>query len=226
LKEKAESNENQVKFYERLLTEKVKEKENEKTLYEKLLEEKDKLLTEKVKEKEKTLYEKLLEEKDKLLGEKDKLLGEKDERIKDLKVLFANIQAEDLRGKGLLTSRGIFERLLTNAFYETRKSQLEKFNATKMIALISDDTILVTSQSAPNFAKIREICRKCGLKDVAGLYATLSEYIHGSPWHGDGVKVFSNRLSQVEKCFIVGVAEYFQLEVTSENEINKVGEAG
>jgi hypothetical protein len=150
----------------------------------------------------------------------NKLLIEKSLLEKDLEYK----EIELLRSRGLFTGRGIFEFYLTQAGFE-----LKSPNATKGLDITSTcnkiDEILEckpeqkVSFSLKNYtSKIYEIAFNCkvstgieGDKILSKLYRKLSNSVHGHPWYGNSVMIYSKDLNPIDSCLLVTLCEKMNL---------------
>ena len=207
--------------------------------YENLLKEKEReisrILNEKEREKEKEIarmqstYENFLNEKDKVYqnilhdkeNDKEKEVALRTENAK-LKLDFVTMQL--MMQKGLMTARGIMERILREAHAVIKRSDKDKFNATSVIKQLSDLENDATQLEAlgktdagklvVNLLKWRVECKV----NLQTLYNTLSEQIHGESWHGQSVLLKSKFLKKEEKCLLLEVAKNYNLDVTEDLE--------
>ncbi|CAE7215948.1 unnamed protein product [Symbiodinium sp. CCMP2592] len=157
--------------------------------------------------------------KDKDLAVKDKELAvkeavkDKDEQLVALKVENKMLHQGLLQVQGLLTSRGLFERIAQLAFAEQKVAGHVKgtFNCTSAL-----EQVVITPQSGPWSKLLKETIKKCApavgkskdlqKKELQRLWADLSNAIHGHAWYGPGVKVVA-ALSKTGKCVIARLAE-------------------
>ena len=200
-------------------------------LYHQITTDKDKVIERILDEKEKARLvkdkeiERILDEKEKARLDKDKeierILDEKEKARLDKDKIISLLIKESMQAKGLMTSRGIFERILLNVFYDLRKSKNEIFVASNMISMIdnNDDNCNVSEDCT----RIREWCKQFSVKSLRDLYSLLSSEIHGSPWSGDSVKVYTKQMPVEYKCFLLEVAKHLKLDVEEVDEV-KIGE--
>ena len=171
------------------------------------------------------VIERILDEKEKARLVKDKeierILDEKEKARLDKDKIISLLIKESMQAKGLMTSRGIFERILLNVFYDLRKSKNEIFVASNMISMIdnNDDNC----NGSEDCTRIREWCKQFSVKSLRDLYSLLSSEIHGSPWSGDSVKVYTKQMPVEYKCFLLEVAKHLKLDVEEVDEV-KIGE--
>ena len=144
---------------------------------------------------------------------KDEVINCKNKEISDLKM-------EVLRAKGLLSARGIFERVL-NLIHDEQTSLKGKFNATNVCSKL--DTLTsgkfhLLSVACGSFLYsicgagrwltfVRNAHKACGT--VLGLsayakklYSTLSAEIHGYPWATNAVQL-SDELCTEDRDFLL-----------------------
>ncbi len=133
------------------------------------------------------------------------------------------LQKDNLRTKGLLSSRGIFEQCVLRCFYELKKTPNEKFVVSNTISKIDEmirDPSKIPSE-APNTRELIQHVQECKFEyKLQSLFNKLSKEIHGSPWSGECVKVFSKDLNSNEICLIKKISSTFGLdtELTAEEE--------
>ena len=170
----------------------------------KIVEEKDILLNEIIREKDIRLIE-ITREKDIRLKEKDKIVEEKDIRLKEK-------EAQILGAKGLLTSRGIFERKLSFCLDELKRLGLANKNQSDNITGIIVK-MMKEKNKLPVASKCYELIHeasKCEC-DLKTLYGTLSHSIHGNPWYGPSVKIHMTELKPQESCLMIYIANDMSL---------------
>ncbi len=190
----------------------MKEKDN---TCERLLKEKDNVLKEKdnvLKEKDNTC-ERLLKEKDDVLKEKDNVLKEKDNFLKSR-------ENELMSAKGLLTSRGLLERIFQLVHPEVVAEVGKRFVPTAVASYLDNSTALHNSSLKSldelfpqkfHVQKVLLLAEKSGLASFQNLYSVLSSEIHGYSWSGPAVRIFSNNLPQECIAFIKLLASDFFL---------------
>jgi hypothetical protein len=187
-------------------------------IIEKVEREKDSRLQEKdsrLQEKDK-IIEKVEREKDSRLQEKDKIIEkverEKDSRLQEKDIRIMEKEAQMLAAQGLLTSRGILEALLKKCLIEMKLLKLAKdnqqVNMTNIIQLM-----IRQEEKLPKTSKCYQLlqaAKKCGC-DLVSLYGSLCYGIHGAPWHGPSIKIFSKELKEEERCMLVYIADDMSL---------------
>ena len=208
------------------------EKENQKLLYEK---ENQKLLYEKEKENQRLQYENLEKEKEnqRLLNEKEKekeklhYEKEKEIEINDLKSKLQAEKVRNLQAQGLMTSRGVFERFLYDAYSSDFPNQKKIHVADTYRHIMNEWNKLEKNpeeKCSEKVLKIIQIFKDCGLtsKDVKLMYDNLSVSTHGFPWSGDSVRVFTSSMSNPNyACVIKKICAEMHLEAEEVTEINK-----
>ena len=58
--------------------------------------------------------------------------------------------------------------------------------------------------------QLLQAAKKCGC-DLVSLYESLCYGIHGAPWHGPSIKIFSKELKEEERCLLVYIADDMSL---------------
>ena len=173
-----------------------------------------------VKDKDLAVKDKDLAVKDKDLAVKDKDLAVK---AKDVELVALKVENKMLQGflqvQGLLTSRGLFERVAQLAFAEQKVAGDVKgsFNCTSAL-----EQAVITPQSGPWSKLLKETIKKCApavrkptdlqKKELHRLWADLSSAIHGHAWYGPDVKVVA-ALSKTGKSVIARLAETLGLQL-------------
>ena len=190
-----------IKEKDSFLTEIVSEKD---ARMKEIVTEKDARMKEIVTEKDARMKE-MVTEKDARIKEKDSFLteivSEKDARLKEK-------DCEILASQGLLTSRGVAEAKFKKCLIEMKVLKLakdsERDNISNIIALLGkhEKNLPVTSKCH----QLLEAARSCGC-DLKSLYETLCNAIHGAPWHGPSIIIFSKELREEEICLLAFIAE-------------------
>ena len=183
-----------------LLNRLLQEKDDRIKVKDLIIKEKD----ERIKEKDQSM-EKLLLEKDLRIEEKDLRINEKDDRIKEK-------DREIMAGQGRLTSRGIMEAFLGKLLIEMKVLRLvkvtEKEITTNIITLlIQKEKHFPTTSKCYKLLQAVKSC-ECNLQS---LYLSLSHSIHGYPWYGSSVKIFSKALKEEETCLLKFIADDMSL---------------
>ena len=157
--------------------------------------------------------------KDLAVKDKDLAVAAKDVELVALKVENKMLHQGLLQVQGLLTSRGLFERVAQLAFAEQKVAGHVKgsFNCTSAL-----EQVVITPQSGPWSKLLKETIKKCApavrkstdlqKKELHRLLAGLSNAIHGHAWYGPDVKVVA-ALSKTGKCVIARLAEAFGLQL-------------
>ena len=142
----------------------------------------------------------------------NKLLQQKDLRIEELDLRIMEKDGEIMAGLGLLTSRSIMEALLRKLFIEMKVLRLVKYTEKEIMANI----ITLLKQKEKHFPttskcyKLLQAAKSCEC-DLQSLYSSLSHSIHGAPWHGPSVKIFSKALKEEETCLLKFIADDMNL---------------
>ena len=156
--------------------------------------------------------DKLVEEKDKLVEEKNIRLKEKDKLVEEKNIRLKEKEVQILGAKGLLTSRGIFERKLSFCLDELKRLGLAKENQSDNITGIIVK-MMKEKYNLPVASKCYELIHeasKCEC-DLKTLYGTLSHSIHGNPWYGPSVKIHMKELKPQESCLMIYIANDMSL---------------
>ena len=121
--------------------------------------------------------------------------------------------------QGLLTSRGLFERVAQLAFGEQKVAGHAKgaFNCTSAL-----EQAVITPKAGPWSMLLKTTIKKCAPAvgksrsrqegELAQILAELLQAVHGHPWYGPNVKVVT-ALSKTGKCVIASFAETLGLQV-------------
>ncbi len=116
--------------------------------------------------------------------------------------------------KGLLTSRGIFENYLNTCMIEMKNANLLKsttrFNAALIIEKLNSE-----EKRLPESGYCRRLLDEvanCGA-DLNDVYNSLSTEIHGAPWSGPSVRIYSSDLRKESTCILRFIASEMLLEV-------------
>ena len=159
-------------------------------------------------EKEKEIDE-VEKEKEKVEKEIDVLKAERDvfgERLNKL-------EEDLLRAKGLMTARGVFERVVQLAFNEQKvKNKVKgKCNIANTLPIICDNP-----QSGRFSGLLVSSAKRCdstqSVKDaLQSVWTQLSQQVHNFPWSGD-VKIGSD-LPKVTRCIAEELCKDMGLEV-------------
>ena len=177
------------------------------------------------------LYDKIVKDKDSVIHDKmlelARTTNDKEAIIKlnseVYKEKLSSITKELLQSKGLMTSRGIFERVLYYVFYDLKKSDKGRFNAGNTIDMIENKEY--DCSKSPNCVLIREWCQSCSVDSLRDLYSYLSSEIHGIPWSGESVEIYTRNMPAQYKCFLFEVANYLKLKVEEVEELKVVNKA-
>ena len=182
-------------------TEKEKDVLKEPQRIEKEKVEKEKKKVEK--EKERDFFEERIE--------KEKVEKEKERDVLQQRVI--KLEEDLLRAKGLMTARGVFERVVQLAFNEQK--QVGKVKGKCMIA-----NVLPTTSDNPEVGRFSKLlvssAQRCdstqSVKDaLQGVWTQLSQQVHDFPWSGD-VKIGSD-LPEVTRCIATELCKDMGLEV-------------
>ena len=143
----------------------------------------------------------------------------KDVELVALKVENKMLHHGLLQVQGLLTSRGLFERVAQLAFAEQKAAGHVRgpFNCTSAL-----EQAVITPQSGPWSKLLKKTIKECApavgkskdlqKKELHRLWADLSGAIHGHAWYGPDVKVVA-ALSKTGKCVIARLAETLGLQL-------------
>ena len=116
--------------------------------------------------------------------------------------------------KGLLTSRGIFENYLNTCMIEMKNASLlkpkTKFNAALIIEKLNSEEKLLPESGCCR--KLLYEVASCGA-DLSDVYNSLSTEIHGAPWSGPSVRMYSSELRKESICILRFIASEMLLEV-------------
>jgi len=163
------------------------------------------------------LLEKVEEEKEKEIDvlkvekEKDVLKVEKEKDVFQERLI--KLEEDLLRAKGLMTARGVFERVVQLAFNEQKTVGKVKGKCifANILPTISDNP------QAGRFSKLLvSSAKRCdstqSVKDaLQSVWTQLSQQVHDFPWRGD-VKIGSD-LPEVTRCIAEELCKGMQLEV-------------
>ena len=196
---------------EQLFKEKEQLFKEKEQLFNKRLEDKDVL----GKEKEQ-LFNKRLEDKDVLGKEIEQLFKEKEQLFNKLleakEVSINEKELESMTSKGLLTARGILEAMLRKCLIEMKVlglvKETEKDNMTNIIQHLTQK-----EKHFPETSKcylLVQSAKRCGC-DLQSLYVTLCSSIHGAPWYGSSIKIFSKALREEDTCLLKAIADDMSL---------------
>ena len=162
------------------------------------------------------IIEKVEREKDSRLQEKDRIIEKMetytDILIKEKDVRIKEKEAQILAAQGLLTSRGIVEALLKKCLIEMKLLKLAKDNQKDIMTNIIQ-LMIQQEEKLPKTSKCYQLlqaAKKCGC-DLVSLYESLCNGIHGAPWHGPSIKIFSKELKEEERCLLVYIADDMSL---------------
>ena len=190
------------------------------------LKRKDLELKDKLNNKDLELKDKL-NNKDLELKDKDLELKDKDLELKDKEMAIQRLELEKrdlvrqvLSAEGLLTARGILERVAQLAHEELREAGHVKGNQFNCTLALQE------AARNPNAGRwsnaLHDVIKECApssrslpnsLKDV---YITLSREVHGRPCHGPNVQMISS-LTKEGKCVTRKLAKLLGLEVIEIN---------
>ena len=160
-----------------------------------------------------------VKDKDLAVKDKDLAVKAKDKKLVALKVENKMLHQGFLQVQGLLTSRGLFERVAQLAFAEQKVAGHVKgsFNCTSAL-----EQAVITPQSGSWSKLLKERIKKCApavrkstdlqKKELHRLWADLSSAIHGHAWYGPDVKVVA-ALSKTGECVIARLAETLGLQL-------------
>jgi hypothetical protein len=160
-----------------------------------------------------------------------KEIKDKEIEFKDKEIQFSNRYAaldtafklsehERMFARGLVNSRGVFEWALKIMYLELFPSK--KFNAStaalevaKCLVTRSTPSALIENSDASRLYQILLSCHISSEQALKDLYSTLSTDIHGLPYSGPAVTVYSSFMSEEHKCVITRIAaEVLHFETT------------
>ena len=117
-----------------------------------------------------------------------------------------------MTSKGLLTVRGVMEAMLRKCLIEMKVlglvKETEKDNMTNIIQHLTKK-----EKHFPETSKcylLVQSAKKCGC-DLQSLYVTLCSSIHGAPWYGSSIKIFSKALREEDTCLLKAIADDMSL---------------
>jgi len=147
------------------------------------------------------------------------LLGEKVSEYKAILVCkdneIANEKTSRLQAQGTMTSRGVFEQVMFEIGTVLLPKQ-RKPTVTDVCRMIGEMIYSNKRTGNSNADSIIEMFKTCGIKDSAAainLYSVLSVEVHGFPWNGGSVRVFTKDLGQNEVCIVEGLCKYLHLNI-------------
>jgi len=185
-----------------------KEKEQ---LFNKRLEDKDVLgnVKEQLFKEKEQLFNKLLEDKDVRGKEKEQLFNK---LLEAKEVVINQKELESMTSKGVMTARGILEAMLRKCLVEMKVlglvKETEKVNITNIIQHLTQK-----EKHFPETSKcylLVQSAKRCGC-DLQSLYLTLCNSIHGAPWYGSSIKIFSKALREEDTCLLKAIADDMSL---------------
>ena len=136
------------------------------------------------------------------------------------KLRLESSEKERLQVNGLMTSRGILEWLIIEVAKELKAPAAK--NIPPNTDVCERVAFMVGKQERPNgdssLSALYDIFLECGVDTAEKgrlIYKEVSCEIHGYPWSGPGVKVYTSRMNEKSKlkCVIKAVAKYHNLEV-------------
>ena len=149
---------------------------------------------------------------DQLTQKKEELVA----RIKDKDDLIASKDQQLLQVRGLLNTRGIFEHYLWNCFLELQGLGAlradETFVVTNFITKLSKPTFFIPPAATTTIEFFTKV-QKCGCGDLVVLYRDLSAVIHGMPWCGPSVKVYTDEMTLEQACVVKFIAKKLKLKI-------------
>jgi hypothetical protein len=133
------------------------------------------------------------------------------------KSLLLSTEQQLLMSKGLLTSRGIFEQQLHKCLMEMKHLEIfslkERFNASSAIDKIVQNKTTLPPEG-PSYRLLEATEKFKG--DLSILFSSLSKEIHGTPWNGLGVKVYTSLLRKEDGCLLRYIAADYGLEFSTD----------
>ena len=146
---------------------------------------------------------KIISSKDETISKMNEIIRSKDETIESIRREMVAEKREALRARGLLSSRGIFERVLQ--LLHAEENFRGKFNATQAIQQLQQ---LSPSNQSGRWANclFQSVSKSYGssvniVHQLTTLYSTLSVDVHGQPWNQNSVQI-SDQLGANDKQFI------------------------
>jgi hypothetical protein len=125
---------------------------------------------------------------------------------------------EIMMAKGLMSSRGIFERLVGRCYYELKQLKYipssERLNISNLVTKLDSFENATGATITTAFVKAGRDCN-ANLRD---LYDDLSKEQHGYPWTGDSVRIFTKFLKPAHECIIEYIAKEMNSDVVKINE--------
>ena len=159
-------------------------------------------------------------EADVKVAEADVKVAKAEALVNEYKLRLESSDKERLQVNGLMTSRGILEWLIIEVAKELKalnaKNPPSNTDVCEIVAVevgkkekLSGDSSLVALYITGDKGRL--------------IYREVSIAIHGYPWSGPGVKVYTSKMSDESKlkCVIKAVAKYHRLEVTEVTESYK-----
>ena len=161
-----------------------------------------------------------MEKAEKEVQKTEQLLKKTEDVVKKTEDVVLMKDKELLMAKGLMSSRGIFERHVGRCFYELKGlgvlSSTERLNVSNLIMKLdspsfkySDDATITTA-----FMKAVGDCNS-NLRD---LYDDISKEQHGYPWTGDSIRIFTDSMKPAHTCIIEYIANEMNLDIVKINE--------
>jgi len=144
------------------------------------------------------------------------LIKEKDLRIKSTDSVVESLRVDLFRKDGLLTSRGVFEWLMKCVHAEMKTTK--RFNATNTLNQLVNQYSNSERPSTPIAGEIYDAMLKCDCgSTLRNLYGELSQEIHGASWSGLGVKVYTEKFSAQNACFMKELVSIAKLPLQEED---------
>jgi len=129
-----------------------------------------------------------------------------------IKKIDSCFRKEVLWYRDVIVFRGLFEQLLEDAFDEIKSNDLQTFTVEDTCKKIMD-TSFETAENATNFHLLRSWVNDCGEGlNLVELYQELSKELHGRQWSRQALIISGESFSKEEKCFLLKVAEFFQIQ--------------
>ncbi len=139
----------------------------------------------------------------------------------EYKLRLETTQKDLLQSKGLMTSRGIYENLLQAVGKELKSPTARKNpTCTEVCEIVAG---MVESNTVPpdnllSLAVLYKIYSDCNINTPEKgrrSYNEVSVEIHGFPWNGEAVKVYTSKMSKVSqlKCIITAVARHYNFDI-------------
>ena len=151
--------------------------------------------------------------KEGIIRTNEDIIRTNEDLIRNLNMLLEHSDNELMRVKGLLTSRGIFERYVELCISELLALYVitKRMPVIPFLNMIADPNFTLLSK-AKLTTQLVVASKNCS-SDLVSVYDTLSKDIHGLPWSGRCVRIFANDLSTNEIYLLKCIAGYLKLDI-------------